>query len=954
MRFIGSIHAKSQIAATICCAIMLSVNFLGCAGTATVSPTADASDSVESDLKKITNIAITEDDSNVFLSIDGSADLLFSDIRITSPPEVNFFFPNTKLEGVSDQYDVGLTPVERVNTSAVVSDDQTARISVSLQREAVYSIEKSEKGLSVAFSKEAVVDEESKAQNSVDDEVTLKEEEKAADIAAVQNGTCIETFNVEKRTDGIDIIVSADGKIQDYTAFTIDNPPRIVFDIYNIESPYKGLQKIEVDSKWVTGLRHFCYPDKLRIVLDTDRAYMTSFASKPLKNGLLISVSEEQPVLREDLIVPATVEQVAANEPEAKNTEDANPGQTPAWLNKIEFTGAEGGESLVSIGTTDTVRYDLEQVNDRKLQLRLFDTRVPQYRKRPLITTRFESAVDRITPVQTPQMGNNAVIVFELREAVPYEIEQDANFIFIRFAPSTVPPKPLEATAEPEWKKALSGNEAGQTDVAGTPSGSSASTEAKQGAAETATATATPQARSNEESKKWGLANEVLMDEGNVVKRVDENILTKKKEYTGEKIALNFYDTDIKNVFRILGEISGQNFAIDKDVTGKVTLNFEKPVPWDQVLDLVLRMNQLGLKMDQGIYRIATQATLAREEKLESEKLEASRKKDEEEELVTEFFLCSYINARDTACAHLARTCEEPNEVGWDSKFSPRGTISVDIDKNMIIANDIPKAIERIREIIRILDQVTPQVLIEARIVEANTDFTRDIGFDWGTVSIGSFSLGDVFQVTGIDMTSDNIPVTASNNGSIGFGLSKLSGTSFDIIDARLQLGESEGKTRIISAPKILTLDGKLAVIKQGFEIAYLERDSAGGSSVKFKNVDLELRVRPKVTPDNRVMLAVQVQKDDVVDLLVENPPLSTNQANTELLLEDGETIVIGGIIKATVSEGEDGIPGLRKIPGLGLLFKYSSKTDQQKELLIFLTPKIVKLAQKEVKSTKF
>jgi type IV pilus assembly protein PilQ len=272
----------------------------------------------------------------------------------------------------------------------------------------------------------------------------------------------------------------------------------------------------------------------------------------------------------------------------------------------------------------------------------------------------------------------------------------------------------------------------------------------------------------------------------------------------------------------------------------------------------------------------------------------------------------------------------------------------------MIIVNDVPKAVERIREIIRILDQVTPQVLIESRIVEANTDFRRDIGFDWGTVSIGSFDLGDVFEVTGIDMTADNIPATALDSGAIGFGLSKLSGTPFDIIDARLQLGEEEGKTRIISAPKILTLDGKLAVIKQGFEVAYIERDSAGGSSVKFKEVDLELRVRPKVTPDNRVMLAVSIKKDDVLDITAEEPPISTNSATTELLLEDGETIVIGGIIKATVSEGESGIPGLRKIPGLGLLFKYGTKQDQQNELLIFLTPKIIKLAQKEVQSTKF
>jgi len=950
MRFIGSTPVKSLISAVICFATLFSLALLGCAGNAAI-PTADKSNVSENDLKQITQVAVSEDEKSVLLSIAGSSDLLFSDIRKTSPPEVSFYFPSTQLVGVQDQYDIDIDPVKSINTSAVVADGQTAKVVVSLNNDAVYSIDQSEQGLSIAFSKEAVVEDTTmEAPTAVEANAPLADE--VADTTAVPKGTRIETVDVEKRSDGIDVLISADGKIQDYTAFTIDNPPRIVFDLFNIDSPYKGLQKVVVDSKWVTGLRHFCYPDKLRLVLDTDRAYMTSFVSKPTKNGLLISVGEEQPIIREDLIVPAAVEQVAAKETADVQKDMGNDPKekNPAWLNKIEFTGAEGGESLVTIGTTDAVRYDMQKVSERKLQLELFDTRVPQYRKRPLITTRFESAVDRVTPVQTPRMGNKAVIVFELRDSVPYEIEQDDNFIFVRFAPSTVPPKPMEATQEPEWKKALNAGETDQGNLA-----SSASDQGPEGPMAREGTTAAGSGKSaNEVSKKWGTASDVLMDEGNIVKRVDETILTKKKEYKGEKIALNFYDTDIKNVFRILGEISGKNFAIDKDVTGKVTLNFETPVPWDQVLDLVLRMNQLGMKKEQGIYRIATQATLAREEKLESEKLEASRKKDEEEELVTEFFLCSYINARDTACAHLARTCEEPNEVGWDSKFSPRGSISVDVDKNMIIVNDIPKAIERIREIIRILDQVTPQVLIEARIVEANTDFTRDIGFDWGNVNIGSFNLGDVFQVTGIDMTADNIPPTALNNGAIGFGLSKLSGTSFDIIDARLQLGEAEGKTRIISAPKILTLDGKQAVIKQGFEIAYLERDSAGGSSVKFKNVDLELRVRPKVTPDNRVMMAVQVQKDDVTDLAVENPPLSTNQANTELLMEDGETIVIGGIIKATVSESEQGIPGLRKIPGLGLLFKYGTKTDQQNELLIFLTPKIVKLAQKEVKSTKF
>jgi type IV pilus assembly protein PilQ len=944
MRFIGISLIESRKAVLICSLLLLALIVAGCAGHTAVN-SVDNAEATKSDLKQINQLSITEDEEQVYLSVEGSPDLLFSDIRKSTPPEVTFYFPGTQLVGVEAQYDIAVGPVAAIRTSEVVADGHTAKIAIALNKDAVYSVDKSPKGMVIAFSRDAVEEEALPGENDGDTTTKTQATVAVEEVVEAPKGTCIETVSVDEREDGIDITILADGTIQEYSAFTVDNPPRIVFDIFNVSSPFKGLQKVVVDSQWVTGLRHFCYPDKLRVVLDTDKAYMTAFASKPVHNGLIISVSEEKPIIREDLIVPAVVEQVAAGEVTQTQNDSSEAGKV-AWLNKIEFTGAEGGESIVSIGTTNAVRYDMQRVNDRKLQLKLFDTQVPQYRKRPLITTRFESAVDRVTPVQTAQMGNDAVVVFELRESVPFEIEQEDNFIVVRFAASTVPPKPLEATAVPEWKKTLEGDTPVSTDVVTVPATGDNAVQPSPVAGQSQGIT--------EESKKWGQASEVLRDEGTIVKRVDETILTPKKNYTGEKIALNFYDTDIKNVFRILGEISGQNFAIDKDVTGKVTLNFEQPVPWDQVLDLVLKMNQLGLTEEQGIYRIATQATLAREEKLEGEKLEAARKADEEQELVTEFFLLSYIDARDTACAHIARECEEVTEVGWDSRFSPRGNVSVDIAKNMIIVNDVPKAVERIREIIRILDQVTPQVLIESRIVEANTDFRRDIGFDWGTVSIGSFDLGDVFEVTGIDMTADNIPATSLNSGALGFGLSKLSGTPFDIIDARLQLGEEEGKTRIISAPKILTLDGKLAVIKQGFEVAYIERDSAGGSSVKFKEVDLELRVRPKVTPDNRVMLAVSIKKDDILDITAEEPPISTNSATTELLLEDGETIVIGGIIKATVSEGESGIPGLRKIPGLGLLFKYGTKQDQQNELLIFLTPKIIKLAQKEVQSTKF
>jgi type IV pilus assembly protein PilQ len=514
-------------------------------------------------------------------------------------------------------------------------------------------------------------------------------------------------------------------------------------------------------------------------------------------------------------------------------------------------------------------------------------------------------------------------------KGVPFEIAQVDNFINIRFAPSAVPPKPLEKSAEPEWKQAL---EATAVEEAG--------------GMDTDDATATDTA-----PMVTTAVGEIAAD----VARVDAEALRPPKTYTGEKIALNFFDTDIRNVFRIIGEISGENFAIDKNVRGKVTLQFDKPVPWDQVLDLVLRMNQLGMKRENGIFRIATLATLAREEQLEQQKLESRRSAEEQQELVTEFFLLSYINARETACAHLAASCSAGSaDVGWPSKFSPRGSISVDNAKNMIIVNEIQSAIERIRTIIRILDQVTPQVLIEARIVEASSDFRRDVGFDWGTISIGSFDINDTFKVPGIDMEANNIPNDALDNGSIQWGLQKVTGTSFEIIDARIQVGETEGKTRTISSPKILTLDGRTARIQQGFQIPYLERDSAGGSSVEFQDVDLELSVTPNVTPDERVLLVVDIKKDDVLDVTSTQPPLSTNSAHTELLMENGETVVIGGVMKANTSEAGEGIPGLRKIPALGFFFGFNNKNDNQTELLIFLTPEIVKLAQREVQATNF
>lgn len=193
---------------------------------------------------------------------------------------------------------------------------------------------------------------------------------------------------------------------------------------------------------------------------------------------------------------------------------------------------------------------------------------------------------------------------------------------------------------------------------------------------------------------------------------------------------------------------------------------------------------------------------------------------------------------------------------------------------------------------------------------------------------------------------ASNLPATIPSS-VVGFDFVKMSGTPFSIIEASLVVSETEGKTNILSSPKVVTLDNKKAAIKQGLEVPYLERDSSGNATVRFKDVDLLLEVTPNITPDDRIVMKIFVTKNDVVDPTADQPALSTNEAKTELLVDDGDTIVIGGIVKSSITYGEKGIPGLRKLGVLGWLFKSQSKTDTKNELLIFITPRIVKLEQR-------
>ncbi|MCU0615346.1 MAG: type IV pilus secretin PilQ, partial [Desulfobacterales bacterium] len=413
------------------------------------------------------------------------------------------------------------------------------------------------------------------------------------------------------------------------------------------------------------------------------------------------------------------------------------------------------------------------------------------------------------------------------------------------------------------------------------------------------------------------------------------------KRYTGEKIALDFFETDIRNVFRILREVSGKNFAIDGDVTGTVTLTLEQPVPWDQVLDLIMRMNQLGKVEEDDVIRIARMATITKEQQEQQIQIAAKVRLEEEEKaaepLITEYFPINYSDANVDILPKLQLLSTKE-----------RGVISVDTRTNMIIMTDTAEKIQHAGEIIQRLDMVTPQVVIEARIVEAATSFSREIGIQWFVDADGndSSSLGGIW---GYDAVV-NLP-PSKRAGSIGFQFSRILGTPL-LIDARLSAIETLGEGKIVSAPKVMTLNNKKAVIKQGREIPYSVVDSNGQVNTEFKNVDLLLEVTPHVTPDDRVTLSVLITKDEIAEFSVDGvPSLSTKRAETVLLVNDGETIVIGGILLTNEQKTSDAVPWLSKVPVLKWFFKRDFKSNRKEELLIFLTPKIMRFEQKNILS---
>jgi type IV pilus assembly protein PilQ len=411
--------------------------------------------------------------------------------------------------------------------------------------------------------------------------------------------------------------------------------------------------------------------------------------------------------------------------------------------------------------------------------------------------------------------------------------------------------------------------------------------------------------------------------------RPDNHGASEKQKYTGKKITLDFFDIDIRNVFHLMSRVSGKNFAIDNDVKGKVTLTLDKSVPWDQVLDLILRMNQLGMTLENDIIRIATLKTLKQEEEIKLEEEQTAP-------LITEYISVNYANAKTDVMPHISLTPK-------------RGSISVDDRNNQIIIKDTAEVVRQARETVRKIDKVTPQVMIEARIIEASDLFSREIGSTFSS----SGTLIDTDNILGSTGTSYTISATnppVSNLGNIGLVFTRASGIPFSTISAQIDASESKGLLSIISAPKILTMSNKTAIIKQGVRYPFTSTDTDGNISTTLEDIVLELQVTPHVTSDKRISMTIKISNNEIGNIINNQTSFTTKETSTELLINDRDTVIIGGIKKTLNDFSDSGIPVLKDIPVLGWFFGKKSRAQTKTELIIFIKPEIVQLEPKIIK----
>jgi type IV pilus assembly protein PilQ len=704
---------------------------------------------------------------------------------------------------------------------------------------------------------------------------------------------------------GLALLVTGDGPITTYESFTLPDPPRLVVDIPN--AIHAVPQPISARSPLVTAIRSSQYRERpvqiVRVVFD-------------LRSALPYRVVATQNQLRVDLGT------AAAGAPATPTPSVAPPAPPPAAakpagkVTRVDLQNVRGRQQIL-IRTTGPVMYTVTESSDPLgLSIDVIGATVEPAASRTVDLRQVASPVSRLQTSQRQTAPAPVVrVVADLRGPTRYDVRQTPSAIVVEFLN---PPRTAQAPAARAAIAAVAGS---RTPTPGAP---------------TAQAAAPPVVGAPPAVPGTG------------------------------RLSMDFKDADVNNLLRIIAEVSGMNMVAGADVTGKVTVRLVN-VDWQQALDVILRINGMGYEIDGNIIRVAPTARLAeeqtarqaaRDKKDERERAEIVRlAKGKEEEKKVEPLIDEVVSVNYAKATDVVKNLDRLKTQG-----RPEVGIVVDDRTNKLIIRETAGALAKMKDLLLQLDKPTPQVLIEARLVEATRNFSQSLGIEWGfsgnaalanlqasPVSIFSSSVGTdlLAPVAGSTLPLAISMPASTPTAAVGVIANALFNNRL-ALGVRISAGEAEGKARTLSAPKVATLDNQEAEIKQGQQVPYTTVDSSGRTVIAFADAFIRLKVTPHITNDRRVSMKVEAERSFPGDVVNYSGgfvyPINTRKATTNVLVADGSTIVIGGLLQTDERWSENRVPWISKVPMLGALFKNTSIGPENKvELLIFLTPTILK-----------
>jgi type IV pilus assembly protein PilQ len=884
---------KGYTGILLCAAIFL---VIGCASQPKVEPLQTPTVIPHNLIKKITIEDTTEGKKVI---IEGEAPLPYTFFRlIPEPLQVLVDIPQTTLAPEAAlPITIGDSVVQEIKA---VQHDGDVEVSISLNKLVRYQVQKEGNLLFIVVGKQSplLAKEEEKEQVKIESEKppTVKEEGIEQKLAPAKSLVDIVVDTSQK--DRIILQLKADGQVGDYDSFSLQKPTRLAIDLWKIKRRF-GKKAIAVNSSYLKMVRLGDYAKKVRVVLDIPLKTIPSHRIDRMGDTLIIVLGKREVV---EAMAPAVPSELAKGVVVTGEEKVAPVAAVPAKPITGEIIGIDfkqlEDKSRIVITTSAKASYQISQGPENTVMLDVQGMTVPPKLRRPLDTHEFSSPVLLITPVNVGAK-KGAQVVVKLKKMVAYDVKQENDRIYVDFERTEEfkgeKPKPTEVVTvkkSPGEKAAL-----GPAEV-----------KKEEAVKKEEVASPTPKATPAVPTPREGV---------------------EQKIYTGKKITLDFKDADIANILRLFAEVSDLNIIATGDVKGTVTIRLVD-VPWDQAFDIVLQANNLGAERIGNVVRIAPLERLSAERKI---KAEANKATEEIEPLVTEVIPINYGSVK------------EIGEKGIKPALGNRGKIVIDERTNTLIVTDIRSNVEKAKLLVRTLDAQTPQVLIQAQVIEANLDFSRELGISWG----GSFlatSKNSSLTATGassgdwaVDLPAN---VGSGTGGAIQLALANIQNTKS--LTIKLSALESTGQGRIISSPRLTTLDNKEATLEQGLRIPYLKLTAEGTITTDFIDANLKLTVIPHVTADGYIRMELDVKKDtpDNTIVVMGVPSIDKKEVKTEVLVKDGEVVVIGGIYTYTKTGSLDAVPFFYKIPLLGWLFQKNKKEDNRRELLVFISPTIV------------